>query len=747
MSQSKNLGKTSFFMILGAILLIACQPQAGAPETDATVLPTATALEAQTQATVQSTTEAPAEAPTALPQPSPTQAGLAGMAGALAEAGLEVNPDPPRGSLFAYNTLAYEIAGMDQAEVVNLTYATHDGKPLTMDVYYPPNTSSDAQLPVVVFGIGYRMSQQPLRNEHFYTSWGKLVAAEGMVGIVYDTEQPDQDMLTVMDFIHENASILRIQPTQIGFWSSSANVPTVMSYLMQEGRSGLQFSIYYYGLSLTPDREYLEALSPSCATRGCLLTELDDVSYVDPELPLFVVKAGRDFIPSINEAMDHFLAYAQDAGAPVTVIDYEDGRHGFDSEQKTEESAEIIAETLAFMKTHFGLQAPPLVLHNGTIVTASGADPIENGAIVIEDGRITAVGPDVEITFPEGATLIDVQGRTILPGLIDARASDLLNRLELTEGRISDVALELYLQSAIRAGVTTVRASGWHWEKQQEIAALKAALAVQGNTVPTVVFAGTSLAHQNGSAASEYYPHQTIGVATAEEARQATEQLIELGVDQINLLQSVTQESGNESHDGLPPTLSPEQLETIVEAAHAHGKRVVGQAVFPEEAALLLSAGVDELANWPSRAVPIPDELIQALVEGAVPVVSGFNVVPPQPGDVRRFLDAGGTMVFGTYAPNSGPLSEPFREFTLMFTNEMTPMEMILSATANAAQAVGLGDVAGTLEAGRWADIIVVDGNPLDDIRAIRDVAYVIKGGELVVQPGMAQVADTGHLE
>lgn len=298
--------------------------------------------------------ESASETPTTVPQstiPEPTGQ----TAGATSENGLIINEDVRRSALFNINTLAYELPGMEEVEVVNITYAFHEDQPLTMDVYYPPDTPADAQLPVVVFGLGYRMSSESLRDAHFYTSWGRLVAAAGMVGISYDTEQPDRDLETLMTFIQDNAEVLKIDPAQIGLMSSSANVPTVMSYLMQQGKSEIRFGVYYYGHSLTPDRKYGAGFGESCALRGCLFDELADVTYVDPDLPLFIVKAGQDFVPNINEAWDHFIAYVREAGTPVTVVEYEDGRHGFDTQQKTEESAEIIAQTVDFMKTNFGM--------------------------------------------------------------------------------------------------------------------------------------------------------------------------------------------------------------------------------------------------------------------------------------------------------------------------------------------------------------------------------------------------------
>lgn len=293
--------------------------------------------------------------PSPVPTPTPTRE-ISPPVRTVPADNLIVNEDPPRLGPFNTNTLAYGLPGMDQVEVINITYAFHGDRPLTMDIYYPPGTSEGTQLPVVVFGLGYRMSKLPLRNAHFYTSWGKLVAAAGMVGITYDTEQPDGDLEILIATIRENAAFLRIDPARIGFMSSSMNVPTVMSYLMQEERDNIRFSVYYYGFSLTPDHKYSEALAPNCLSGYCLYDELADIAYVDPEVPLFVVKAGRDKAASINEAMDHFVDFVEGAGAHVTLIHYADGVHGFDTEQKTDESAEIIAQTLAFMRANFGLE-------------------------------------------------------------------------------------------------------------------------------------------------------------------------------------------------------------------------------------------------------------------------------------------------------------------------------------------------------------------------------------------------------
>lgn len=130
----------------------------------------------------------------------------------------------------------------------------------------------------------------------------------------------------------------------------------------------------------------------------------------------------------------------------------------------------------------------------------TGDDLIPNGIVVVENGLITAVGTEVEVTIPNGATIIDLEGRTILPGLIDARNSDLLRRLQLKDGQVNSIPVKTYLTSQLEQGVTTVRAMGWTWEEMQGIPELKKALDEYGNTIPSVFIAGASLAHSEGPA-------------------------------------------------------------------------------------------------------------------------------------------------------------------------------------------------------------------------------------------------------
>lgn len=350
----------------------------------------------------------------------------------------------------------------------------------------------------------------------------------------------------------------------------------------------------------------------------------------------------------------------------------------------------VLAVLGIFIITACTPSAPSLVFRNGLVITATEADPIPNGVVVVENGLITAVGPESDITIPEDSNIIDLEGKTILPGLIDARASDLLGRLQLEDDEVNSVPVSIYLMGPLETRVTTLRATGWTWDEMQKTPELKKALEKYGNTIPTVFVAGATLTHSEGPAYTKYYPDQTVGVGTAEEARQKTEEIIKLGADQVSFLMS-SGPSLNESLEERSPVLTLEMLTAIVETAHAQDKLVIGQALFPEEALTSIDAGVDELMAWPSLTEPLPDELLQKIISHSIPVISGFSVGAPQKGDVRRFLDAGGNLVYGTFSPNSG--AKPITESRIMELHGMTPMEMIRSATVNAASVLGLGDV------------------------------------------------------
>jgi imidazolonepropionase-like amidohydrolase len=253
-------------------------------------------------------------------------------------------------------------------------------------------------------------------------------------------------------------------------------------------------------------------------------------------------------------------------------------------------------------------------------------------------------------------------------------------------------------------------------------------------------------------------------VAKPDEAQAAVEDLLGRGVDVIK----IALEPG---HPQRPwPILSPEQVQAIVEVAHAHGLPVRAHVRQAKMLDIALEGGVDVIEH-----VPLPfcleAELKQMLADDALQLAKlpeleaqltrmaeqGTILVPtldentwvindlprlsPEErqmtatfilGIVRRFHKLGGIIALGNDYGNPGvQLGMPLREMELLLDAGLTPMEVIEAGTRHAAKVSGHGDELGTLEPGKLADIIVIDGNPMTDLKALDRVTLVIKNGKI----------------
>jgi len=226
---------------------------------------------------------------------------------------------------------------------------------LTVDLYYPP-TAGEEPNPVVVFVLAYPDATPlgPMKDEDFYTSWARLVAAEGFVGVLYETSDPEPDLATVLSFLSEEAASLRIDPSRLGFWSCSANTALALKYARTRVGVPPAAFVAYYGLMPTPDAYQAAANDSSSARWGFSLPGYRDGESYPTDLPMFVVRAGRDREPEILHSIDHFTAFAFQQNLALTVRNYPEGHHTFDVDDDTEETRAIIKQTLDFFQTHLG---------------------------------------------------------------------------------------------------------------------------------------------------------------------------------------------------------------------------------------------------------------------------------------------------------------------------------------------------------------------------------------------------------
>ena len=403
-----------------------------------------------------------------------------------------------------------------------------------------------------------------------------------------------------------------------------------------------------------------------------------------------------------------------------------------------------------------------LAITNGVIIDGRGGDPLM-GTILIEGERITTLGRQDQVAIPRDATVIDAMGGSILPGLIDSHVHFLLEYPDIMRGLITQPSLRLLqaiprMRATMEAGITTVRDAGG------SPAGLK--IAVERGIVagPRMQIA-VSMITQTGGHGDGFYPccvdlgffgmrfyDVPDGVADGvDEVRKVAREILRAGADWIKLATT----GGVLSTSDAPTSsqLTVEEIATAVYEAAAQEKRCMAHAQGSQGIKNALLGGVASIEH----GVYLNDELIDLMLEKDIYLVPTLvaplavvefarehpDILPPMMAakakgvieahqkSFRRAVEAGVKVAMGTDS-GVGRHGENGRELQLMVENGMTPMQAIVASTANAAQLLHLDGMVGTLEEGKVADVIVVDGEVSSDIRRIADpanVKLVLKGG------------------
>jgi imidazolonepropionase-like amidohydrolase len=358
-----------------------------------------------------------------------------------------------------------------------------------------------------------------------------------------------------------------------------------------------------------------------------------------------------------------------------------------------------------------------LILVNGTLIDGTGREPLVDAAVAIQDGLIVYAGPGDPLVPAVDAEVVDVGGAAILPGFINAH--------------VHEGYTEEHLRAWAQAGVTTVRDLAA--SPAADLFARRDAL-LQDNGNARLIAVGPMVTVPGG------YPIVPWGmgaltVDSPEDAERQARELLDQGADLIKIPLETGAAFGREI-----PVLSPAEATAIVRVAHGYGTRVSAHVLQSEDLPRVLEAGVDDLAHMVSD--PLSDQLIEKVVQAKmywVPTIELWMNVG-QGGaqaitNLRRFVAAGGQVALGTdYAgyATEFDLGMPIREIEWMLEAGMTPMQVIVAGTKNAAYVCNREHELGTLELGKLADVLVVNGDPLQDIHALLDVQLVIHNGEII---------------
>jgi len=248
----------------------------------------------------------------------------------------------------------YRIAGMESAVVKrDHVYRTAESGPLTMDVYHPADTTAETMLPAVVFVAGYndvgyeKMLGRKFKDMAMTVSWCQLVAACGMTAVSYTNRDPAPDLDRLLDHVRGNAAALGVDSQRIGLWACSGNVPLAISALMRR-RDLLKCAVLLYGYMLDLDG----ATGVADAAQSYRFTNPNaekTMNDLPDDVPLFIVRAGQEQFPNLNESIERFLAKAVALNRPITFVNHADGPHAFDIMQDSPASRAVIQQTLGFL--------------------------------------------------------------------------------------------------------------------------------------------------------------------------------------------------------------------------------------------------------------------------------------------------------------------------------------------------------------------------------------------------------------
>lgn len=398
---------------------------------------------------------------------------------------------------------------------------------------------------------------------------------------------------------------------------------------------------------------------------------------------------------------------------------------------------------------------PYTAFTGANIIDGSGAGPIQNGVLLVQNGRVVAVGTKENVSIPEHTTIRDVSGKTILPGFINAHGhvGDVKG---IEGGHYSRENIIDNLSLYARYGITTVVSLGGDRKEAESLRAVNDTTSTQR--------------------ARLFIAGEVINGNTPAEALAVVDSNHNMGVDFMKIRV--------DDNLGSSPKMTEEVYRAVINRSHELGYKIATHMYYLDDARKLLNAGTDMLAHS-VRDLPVDDAFIQLIKEKKVcycptltrelsTFVYGDTAdfftdpffmreydsatiqplkdparqlqvsnsqsaktyrqqLPTAMANLKTLCDQGVPIVFGTDSGIPTRFMGYFEhlEMEMMAEAGLTPMQIIVSATKNAAEYMGLKDL-GTLSPGHRADFIVLDADPLADIRNVKQISGVFIGGDEV---------------
>ena len=398
--------------------------------------------------------------------------------------------------------------------------------------------------------------------------------------------------------------------------------------------------------------------------------------------------------------------------------------------------------------------AEPLHLTSARLIDGTGAPPLDGVTVVVEDGRIVEIDPSAG-PIPADAAAIDLDGRTLMPGLVDAHVH--VTAFDMPEARKGQQAIAPEvkhhliaqgLRRMLRMGITTVRDVGAFGDDL-----LHARQAVRLGAIPAPRILACGRIVSATSAGGRHFGDMYREADGRDEMRRATREQFRRGADFIKIM--TTGARSCELEDSSPLQMTRVEIATVVDEAHRMGYRVAAHCEGLDGSRVAIEEGVDTIEHGLElhRAPELLDELARS-GRVLVPTLSCFYTISENrdgrwaPGLVelakRQFDDAHRTV---EAARGAEPHGQSALELVRLCRAGLTPMEGIIAGTSAGAYACGLAERVGSIVPGQAADLIVVDGDPLAEPEQLLDeqrIWLVIQSGRPVT--GAALDTDLSRL-
>ena len=379
-------------------------------------------------------------------------------------------------------------------------------------------------------------------------------------------------------------------------------------------------------------------------------------------------------------------------------------------------------------------QQAVIVIRGARLIDGTGAKPVDNSTVIIKGNKIVSVVRGGKASIPEGARVIDADGKCLLPGYIDAHFHmnypDFSDHKPMLNEAICAYRSVPFLYNHLMGGITTLfDAGGYH----STTLMAKKAWNEGYITGSRPVVSGERINGTGGHGVSRF--DMAVEADGADAFRKAVREQLYAGADLVKIL----------------PPYSREELAAAIEETHLHQKRVVVHSGIYNKQYAFVRWAAEMDADVIMHAYALPADVIEMMAEKGIYSVPTMTIMMKnQLRDrfdadnkelheyeiiFRKLKDAGVKMAIGTDALYEFMKENPgiyFLEVERFVKNGYSNMEAIVAATLTGAQALGIDRNLGSIEEGKTADLVLVDGDPSKDIRDLRNVVTLIQEGRIV---------------